>query len=58
VTDVFEDLFHLEADQRGMPGLSYLIVPHPLGGIRPDKVRTKAMEALDAVEAALLGGVR
>ncbi len=39
-----------------MPALSYLIVPHPLGGIRPDKVRAKAAESLDAVEAALLGG--
>ncbi|MCA9284263.1 MAG: hypothetical protein KDA22_03545 [Phycisphaerales bacterium] len=55
-TTVFEDLLKLEAEQRGMPGLTYLLVEHPLGGIRPDAVRAKALAAVDALEAALLGG--
>lgn len=54
-TDAFEDLLRLEAEQRGMPELTYLVVPHPLGGIKPDAVRTKALEAVPGLEAALLG---
>lgn len=54
-TDAFEDLLKLEAEQRGMPGLVYLVIPHPLGGIRPDAVRQKARAAADDLEAALLG---
>ena len=55
VTDAFEDLFHLEADQRGVPGLHYVLVPHPLGGLKPDAVRAKAAAAVNDLEAALLG---
>ena len=54
VTDAFEDLFHLEAEQRGMPDLSFFVVGHPIGGIRPAKVREKAAEAVDDALAALL----
>jgi hypothetical protein len=38
-----------------MPALPFVIVPHPLGGIRPDAVRAKAVSAVDDLEAALLG---
>lgn len=56
VTDAFEDLFHLEAEQRGVSALAYVLVPHPLGGLKPDAVRAKAAAAVDDLEAALLGG--
>lgn len=39
----------MEAEQRGMPSLSFLVVPHPLGGIRPDAVRLKAAAAVDGL---------
>lgn len=55
VTDAFEGLFKLEAEQRGAPGLPYIVIPHPLGGIQPDAVREKAIEATPALRAALLG---
>ncbi len=54
-TDAFEDLLKLEAEQRGLAGLAYLVVPHPLGGIKPPLVREKARNALESFEAALLG---
>jgi hypothetical protein len=38
-----------------MADLTYLVVPHPLGGIRPDAVRSKAWDAVDELEALLLG---
>lgn len=58
VTDAFEDLFHMEAEQRGMPDLAYFVVGHPIGGIRPAKVKEKAADAVpDAVEALLGRGV-
>ncbi|MFN0147693.1 MAG: hypothetical protein ACKVT1_14390 [Dehalococcoidia bacterium] len=53
VTDAFMDLFTLEAEQRGLPGLTHLLVPHPLGGIRPPAVREKALAAVDNLLAAL-----
>ena len=54
-TDAFEDLLKLEAEQRGMADLVYLVIPHPLGGIKPPVVRAKAAAAVDALEQALLG---
>jgi hypothetical protein len=38
-----------------MPNLAYLLIEHPLGGIRPDRVREKAFAAVDALQAALMG---
>lgn len=55
MTDAFEGLFKLEAEQRGAAELSYIVIPHPLGGIQPDAVREKALEATPALRAALLG---
>ncbi len=54
-TDAFEDLLKLEAEQRGMPDLAYIVIPHPLGGIKPEEVRLKASAAVDELERALLG---
>ena len=30
------------AEQRGLPDLARLIVPHPIGGLKPEAVRAKA----------------
>ena len=55
VTDAFLDLFRLEAEQRGAPGLSRVVIPHPLGGIQPEAVLERAREAVPALRDALLG---
>lgn len=55
VTDAFLDLFRLEAEQRGAPGLSRVVIPHPLGGIQPGAVLERAREAVPALRDALLG---
>ena len=54
-TDAFEDLLKLEAEQRGMADLVYIVIPHPLGGIKPAEVRVKALAAVNDLERALLG---
>ena len=55
-TSAFTDLLQLEAEQRGLPELDRLIVPHPLGGLRPERVRARVDDAvLDRLESALLG---
>jgi hypothetical protein len=38
-----------------MPGLPLVIVPHPIGGISSDEVKTKADSIIDAVIAQFLG---
>ncbi len=55
-TTAFTDLLQLEAEQRGLPELDRLIVAHPLGGLRPERVRARIDDAvLDRLAAALLG---
>ncbi|MCY3571823.1 MAG: hypothetical protein OXH19_10850 [Chloroflexi bacterium] len=55
-TTAFTDLLQLEAEQRGLPELDRLIIPHPLGGLRPERVRARVdVGVLDRLEAALLG---
>ena len=54
MTDAFEGLFKLEAEQRGAPELPYIVIPHPLGGIQPEAVQEKAREATPDLRAALL----
>jgi hypothetical protein len=39
-----------------LPELDRLIVQHPLGGLRPDRVRARVDDAVvDRLESALLG---
>ena len=45
-------LFKLEAQQRGMPDLRYIVVPHPIGGIQHDAVVEKARGSLTDLLAA------
>ena len=53
-TDAFTELLALEAEQRGLAELSRVIVPHPLGGLKPEVVRTKVSDTVvDEVLAAL-----
>ena len=52
-TDEFTDLLHLEAEQRGLPDLAHVLVPHPIGGLKPEGVRTKATPTVDELLAAL-----
>ena len=57
-TTAFTDLLQLEAEQRGLPELDRLIVAHPLGGLRPERVRARVDDAVvDRLESALLGQV-
>ena len=56
VTDAFEDLFRLEAKQRGAPNLAHVIIPHPRGGIQPEVVLARARAATPDLRDALLDG--
>ncbi len=53
-TSAFTDLLQLEAEQRGLGGLERVIVPHPIGGLKPEAVRSKVD---DSVVAALLSAL-
>ena len=48
-TDAFEDLLLFEAGQRGMPELPYVVIPHPLGGLKPEEARAKAPPVTDRI---------
>jgi hypothetical protein len=52
-TDEFLPLARAEAQARGLPHLSVVAVPHPIGGIPPDSVRAKATGVADEVARAL-----
>lgn len=55
-TSAFTSLLQIEAEQRGRPELDRLIVQHPLGGLRPERVRARVDDdVIDRLEAALLG---
>lgn len=56
VTDEFEQLFHLESEQQGIASLPYVVLPHPLGGLKEPAVRARARAAANDVYRALLGG--
>lgn len=53
-TDAFEELLHFEAEQRGMPDLRNVIVPHPLGGLKDAAVREKVAPIIDELWSALV----
>ena len=58
VTDAFEQLFKLEAEQQGIAALPYVVIPHPLGGLRPEAVVARADACAAAVRAGLLAQPR
>ena len=56
-TSAFTDLLQLEAEQRGLAELDRVIVPHPIGGLKPEAVRRKVDDAVvDQLLASLTGG--
>jgi hypothetical protein len=56
-TDSFTRLAALQSKAMGMPDLAVAVIAHPLGGIEPDEVRSKAEGAVATV-IGLLGDRR
>jgi hypothetical protein len=56
VSDEFEKLFLLESEQQGMALLPYVVVPHPIGGVREAVAVAKARAAAPAFYRALTEG--
>ena len=54
-TPPFEDLLRLEAQQRGLPDLAYIVVSHPIGQLKPDAVIAKGQAAADDLLEAFVG---
>jgi hypothetical protein len=52
-SDLFVPLAKMIAVSKGFHSLPLVIIPHPLGGLDPEKVRTKAEKAKDSVILAL-----
>jgi hypothetical protein len=52
-TDEFSQLGRHEAESLGMPALPLALVPHPLGGQKPEHTREKAEKALVQVVTIL-----
>ena len=52
-TDEFVELVQLEAEQRGLPELRRVVVPHPIGGLREPAVLEKAGPAMSTIIAGL-----
>jgi hypothetical protein len=53
-TDAFDELLQLEAEQRGLPDLKRVIVPHPLGGLKDAAVQEKVPPIVEALMASLV----
>ena len=53
-TDAFDELLQLEAEQRGLPDLKRVIVPHPLGGLKDAAVQEKVPPVVEALMASLI----
>lgn len=52
-TDEFQSLGALECKARGMPDLPFVITAHPIGGLKPDQVRAKAGDMVEATLRAV-----
>lgn len=52
-TDAFVDLARATAATRGVPNLPLAVVPHPLGGVEPERIRARAEAIVDEILAAL-----
>lgn len=50
---MFAPLARTVAASKGLHSLPLVIIPHPLGGLEPEKVRAKAEKAKDSVIWAL-----
>ena len=52
-SDVFVDAARVQAQRLGQPGLRRLFVPHPVQDRTDDEMRRMAIDAVDAIAAAL-----
>ena len=52
-TDEFSPLGSMEAQALQMPRLPMAVIPHPLGGLKPEEVAEKARLAFQEVEKIL-----
>lgn len=52
-SDRFVPLAKMIAISKGFQSLPLVIIPHPLGGLDPEKVRAKAEKAKDSIILAL-----
>ena len=53
-TEPFQRMGRATAAVAGLPDYAFLLVPHPVGRLRPDELRARAEEILPAVVALLL----
>lgn len=53
VSDQFVTLARMVAKAKGLANLTLVVIPHPVGGIEPEKVREKADKSIDQVVSAL-----
>ncbi len=57
-TTEFAPLAQMEARALGMERLPMVLIPHPLGGLRPEDVREKADKSVsDIIQALTVGEV-
>ena len=55
-TAPFVDSAHIHARVLGRPDFQPVVVPHPLGGLKPDQVGLRAAAAEEQIVAALTNG--
>jgi hypothetical protein len=55
VSDQFVGLAKTVAKAKGLAALTLVVIPHPVGGFEPEKVRERAEKSIDAVVKALIG---
>lgn len=57
-TDVFLGLAREESRNLGMPDLPIAVIQHPLGGLRPEDVQQRSIDALPQVVQGLTHDLR
>ncbi|HEY8449597.1 MAG TPA: hypothetical protein VIL95_03875 [Bacillota bacterium] len=50
-TDAFRPLAVAQARALGRPDLPLLVIPHPLGGLKPEEARARSRAVLEALSA-------
>ena len=52
-TEKFIELGRLESKALGMPDLHFELIPHPLGGLKPEVAEERGRKVADAIVAYL-----
>jgi hypothetical protein len=52
-TDEFTTLGRMQAQALRMPHLPIVVIPHPLGGLKPEEVRERAERAVEEILNAI-----